>query len=752
MTLNESIGRYSVRKTLRFEMKPVAKTGEYLDALLSDDEDRAAALNNLKSVIEAEHRAMIRRVFNALPDPLPKRDVIKEAFQNDPAYQDLTATSVAPLLSRITERCRFNHWPIPPYVRALQNWHSLFIKWHWKCLDEYAIKGLHPFTREWENKDKATVERESPLLRTPPRRKPSRNFWFDHAPFRMMFNNRACGMSWLKEDFKQSRNFLMRDGDRILVAVVPRDSKIYPYTMAAPLPLEQSYLLYEETAGEAPRFRPIPRALIDAPAHRGMLYLFELSGRGLRTETNLNAQYLKSLLSSDNFLNPSFHLDKACEFHFRKASHVAGEDKPDHFRQRFSEPKFFVTFNIVCNPSAASVKRPPRKYAIDDPAKFLKDNPLATVVWINSATGGYTVDDIFLPTSVAKNGGLAGLLAKLVVERDAFAILNTSIPEELRKAILLKFDYVVVRGTDPFAAGGVMRGYQLHERLFVSPHAEAQALLQADQVQRMAAADAARMKAEQKRKEEEAKAERLRLEQEAAAKRRAEREAAKAAAASAFAQKDQEIRERKELWAKLTSCDDPPIFKAPMFFSGSYKFHFGYRDKMNTPRVGDCFGDSKSDVYDKLFAVGIKAGFVESRDPNYKDIPNPLPGPEVGAFVYEYSYRTSENKPMEESLRADTIEEAYAKIKALGHKPTNCHEQGKPAPIRKQYRMTNEELRQYLPEQAESAPKSDPEQPPAPTASLSIADRLKRLNALKEQGLLTDAEYTAQRTKIISEL
>ena len=60
-----------MRKTLRFEMKPVGKTADHLDALLADDEDRAASLNTVKAVIEAEHLALIRRVFKSPPDPLP---------------------------------------------------------------------------------------------------------------------------------------------------------------------------------------------------------------------------------------------------------------------------------------------------------------------------------------------------------------------------------------------------------------------------------------------------------------------------------------------------------------------------------------------------------------------------------------------------------------------------------------------------------------------------------------------------------
>ena len=33
-----------------------------------------------------------------------------------------------------------------------------------------------------------------------------------------------------------------------------------------------------------------------------------------------------------------------------------------------------------------------------------------------------------------------------------------------------------------------------------------------------------------------------------------------------------------------------------------------------------------------------------------------------------------------------------------------------------------------------------------------VATRLKQLDALKSQGLITEAEYAAQRTKIISEI
>ena len=105
MTLNESIGRFNVRKTLRFEMKPVGKTADHLDALLADDEDRAASLNTVKAVIEAEHLALIRRVFKSLPDPLPDYTAIKEAFKADPEHDILSGRNANAVMKTVIERC-----------------------------------------------------------------------------------------------------------------------------------------------------------------------------------------------------------------------------------------------------------------------------------------------------------------------------------------------------------------------------------------------------------------------------------------------------------------------------------------------------------------------------------------------------------------------------------------------------------------------------------------------------------------------
>ena len=649
MTLNESIGRFNVRKTLRFEMKPVGKTADHLDALLADDEDRAASLNTVKAVIEAEHLALIRRVFKSLPDPLPDYTAIKEAFKADPEHDILSGRNANAVMKTVIKRCRYNRWPVPKQLKDLSGWQPLFIKWHWHCYEQYRVAGESAVARAWAGRAKAEVEATSPQLRTPKKRTPTRNYWFDHGPFRMMFDNHSCGMSWLKEDFKLSRNFLLKDGDRILIGIVPRSSKFNPYTMARPLPTEQTYLLYEETAGVNPQFRAVPRALVDAPAYRGFLYLFELCGRGLRNQTNLNAMYLRSLFTADNFNDPSFHLDKVCEFYARKGAMIPDEGKPEHFRQRFTESKFFVSLHITCNPQFVIPKRRPQPYG--DLSKFIEANPYAKFLKVAPATGGYRIDDVFLPTAVAKAGGVAGMLAKFVVERDAYVLFDPSVPEAIRRSVKDKFDYIVVRGRDPFADGGVMRGYQLIDRLFVGRLGEAQTKIEERQAKEKRKADAAAA-LEAKRKADAA------LFEAARAAKAAEKAAKKARAEEEF----RLAQERRALREKVMTEAANDVFNSPLFQTGKFLFKFGYKTSDNVRHEANCRAESKDDVFQKLRTVGVRPFRVECDDPEF----------------------------------------------------TNAA--------------------------------------PAPAQPLGIADRLKRLNALKADGLLTEEEYAAQRAKIISEL
>ena len=97
---------------------------------------------------------------------------------------------------------------------------------------------------------------------------------------------------------------------------------------------------------------------------------------------------------------------------------------------------------------------------------------------------------------------------------------------------------------------------------------------------------------------------------------------------------------------------------------------------------------------------------------------------QTGKFLFKFGYKTSDNVRHEANCRAESKDEVFQKLRTVGVRP---------------FRVECDD-----PEFTNAAP--------APAQPLGIADRLKRLNALKEQGLLTESEYAEQRAKIISEL
>jgi len=251
-----------------------------------------------------------------------------------------------------------------------------------------------------------------------------------------------------------------------------------------------------------------------------------------------------------------------------------------------------------------------------------------------TANGGYRVDGNFLPAVSARNGGLIGLLAKLVVERDAYVLFDRAVPEGLRQAATDKFNYIVIRGREALAPGGVMRGYQLADRLFVGTPG---------QVRRLIA------------KREAAEA-RRRAEQSALEAARSAKASAKEENRIRQAELDRLATERRLLRERAMSQPDSDLFLSPPFQTGSFSFRFGYKTSDGTRHEYTCRAENKSEVFQKLRAVGIRP-----------------------------------------------------------------------------YRVMDAE--------------------PAQTASaLAIGDRLKQLNALRAEGLLTDAEYAEQRTRIVSQI
>ena len=601
MKIGESIGRFNIRKTLRFEMQPIGRTADFLAGHLEADEERAAGLNKVKSAIEAEHLTMVRRVFKQLPDPIPgKFDVIRQAFRNDPEFAALSSRDARGVMQTILKRCRANGWAIPKELADHDGWPTLSVKWHWYCFSKYDPSAAGSLLRKWAGKTKADVEKTSPLLRAPKKRKPSRNYWFDHSPFRVMFGNRSTGMNWQKEDYNLSRTFLLTDSERILIGITPRESKFTPYNLPDAANTEPSYSLYEEEEGKSPQLRAVPKEKIDIPASRGAVYLFELTGRALRSRTNLNALYLRALLSPANLDDPVFSLRRGCEFFVRKGSDINREDKPEHFRQRFNDDKFFVSLRLTLNSHIVGVGYRPTTF--DDLSKFIFENPTAKFILVgkngeaassplrkkDEPSSSSEATRTSLPRSRSNPSLLAGELAKRAVEEDAYIIFDPKVPKSTLSAVERKFNYIVIRGRDPLAAGGVLRGYQIPDRLFVG-----------DLKKATAAAEHGRALYEKKRLEKEAE-ERLLAE-------RRERKAAARAQAEADLAVAQERRRRMEA---LVNGSKPIALLNPIFSTGKYEFGFRYKTLENVTHTDTCRADERDEVYQKLRTVKVRPSKV----------------------------------------------------------------------------------------------------------------------------------------------
>ena len=101
-----------------------------------------------------------------------------------------------------------------------------------------------------------------------------------------------------------------------------------------------------------------------------------------------------------------------------------------------------------------------------------------------------------------------------------------------------------------------------------------------------------------------------------------------------------------------------------------------------------------------------------------------------GRYTFSFVYKTSDNVRHEDTCRADERDEVFQKLRTVKIRPSKvwCDDPN------------------YEADHARAI------QSPIPSPQSPIAERLKQLDALKSQGLITEAEYTDKRSKILAEI
>ena len=102
-----------------------------------------------------------------------------------------------------------------------------------------------------------------------------------------------------------------------------------------------------------------------------------------------------------------------------------------------------------------------------------------------------------------------------------------------------------------------------------------------------------------------------------------------------------------------------------------------------------------------------------------------------GRYTFSFAYKTSDNVRHEDTCKADERDEVFQKLRTVKIRPMKvwCDD-----PAYERGKMP----RQHVDATSSSRP--------------DIATRLKQLDALKEQGLISEVEYAEKRGKILAEL
>lgn len=610
-------GFYKLRRPIEVALTPLGYTERtYRRLCLVGDLERARHVPRAMALMHGEYVALAKRALDRMPgDRCGDAKSILAAIEQDPLVSVVAGQNPDDLLRAIEQRLRQNEMPVPECIVCLTMWGTLFIPYHWRFADLF---GLNPHSNGGYNlpvrmagKPKASLAEVMP------------EFSEDYAPaqpfglFRILFDCRLLGISWREDAIERSRLFLLKDGERILLGVIPRGSAFNPFALRGDA--DGTYGLFDVSAcgdeGGMPMFRSVSRTCVDAALGDGAVMLFAVAAR--RRD---DGELLAALFSDENARRGVLRLISDTQFFLR----------PDAVHGTL---EFSANLLVSVNHHLRTLHAP--QYTVDE-AVFHQARPACRIVSVDA--------------SVADDRDALDEIARQLMVHNVAISLPEGTDVETVEAIRRRLGYIVLPGTPYLEPGGALCGFQFPDRVLVKGAVdqfssgevryETRERQAANQAQHVAAV--ARREEKARRRREAHK--RLMAEQ----KRQAEeRRAAKQR------QREEAERQREEEARRKTEA---------------------------------------------AFAA-LKVGSTH--------------------FAYHYT-RKGTGERQDGDLFADSLDEAYAKLRTAGIRPIKVYPFG--------------------------------ERRPAAPAPDSVAGRLERLKALFDMGIVSDAEYAEQRKRILAEL
>ena len=307
-------GFYKLRRPVEVALTPLGYTERtYRRLCLAGDLERARHVPHAMALMHREYLALAKRALDRMPgDRCGDAKSILAAIKQDPLVSIVTGQNPDDLLRAIEQRLRQNEVPVPECIVSLTRWGALFIQYHWRFADLFGINphsnGGYNLPMRMAGKPKASLAEVMP------------EFSEDYAPaqpfglFRLLFDCRLLGISWRADAIERSRLFLLKDGEQILLGVIPRGSAFNPFVLQGDT--DGTYGLFDVSAcgyeGGRPMFRLISRACVDAALANGAVMLFTVAAR-----RHGDGELLAALFSDENAKRGILRLISDTQFFLR---------------------------------------------------------------------------------------------------------------------------------------------------------------------------------------------------------------------------------------------------------------------------------------------------------------------------------------------------------------------------------------------------------------------------------------------------